>query len=158
MLLTLYDTSPDGYPGNDDLGTLSAWYVFGALGLYPEVPGVGVLAIGSPLFERSEIRLPHRRRALILASAQKVTTTGSGKKRHRRVRSLSPALAPYIQSLRLNGHAFAQPWTTYCALARGATLSFRLAQDPNRRWGASASAAPPSFGPQAPMPDSACTP
>ena len=48
--LRLYGTSPDGYPGNDDLGTLSSWYVFGALGLYPEVPGVGLLAIGSPLF------------------------------------------------------------------------------------------------------------
>ena len=53
--LALYDTSPDGYPGNDDLGTLSAWYVFGALGLYPEVPGVGLLAIGSPLFGRAAI-------------------------------------------------------------------------------------------------------
>ena len=56
----LYDTSPDGYPGNDDLGALSAWYVFGALGLYPEVPGVGLLAIGSPLFERAAIRLRAR--------------------------------------------------------------------------------------------------
>ena len=56
--LALYDTSPDGYPGNDDLGTLSAWYVFGALGLYPEVPGVGLLAIGSPLFGRASIALP----------------------------------------------------------------------------------------------------
>ena len=52
------DTAPAGYPGNDDLGTLSAWYVFGALGLYPEVPGVGLLAIGSPLFERASIALP----------------------------------------------------------------------------------------------------
>ncbi len=135
-LLGLYDTSPDGYPGNDDLGTLSAWYVFGALGLYPEVPGVGVLAIGSPLFERAEIRLAHRRRALILGD-------GHG---------------PYVQSLRLNGHAHAKPWTTYCALARGATLSFRLGPRPNRRWGAAAAAAPPSFGPQRPMPKGDCAP
>jgi predicted alpha-1,2-mannosidase len=134
--LTLYDTSPDGYPGNDDLGTLSAWYVFGALGLYPEVPGVGVLAIGSPLFARSEIRLPHRRRALLL-------TSGHGR---------------YIHSLRLNGHAYAQPWTTYCALSRGATLSFQLGLQPNRRWGGSAAAVPPSFGPQRQMPKSACSP
>jgi predicted alpha-1,2-mannosidase len=133
-LLGLYDTSPDGYPGNDDLGTLSSWYVFGALGLYPAQPGVGTLAIGSPLFARAELRLPRRRRALILGS-------GSG---------------PYVQSLRLDGHTHAQPWTTYCALARGATLSFRLGPKPNRRWGAGASAAPPSFGPVAPMPGSAC--
>ena len=31
----LYGPAPDGYPGNDDLGTLSSWYVLGALGLYP---------------------------------------------------------------------------------------------------------------------------
>ncbi|HYJ23062.1 MAG TPA: GH92 family glycosyl hydrolase [Solirubrobacterales bacterium] len=133
-LLTLYDTSPDGYPGNDDLGTLSAWYVFGALGLYPEVPGVGVLAIGSPLFKRAEIRLPHRRRALIL---------GNGR-------------GPYVQSLRLNGRPYGKPWTTYCALARGATLSFRLGTRPDRRWGAAAAAAPPSFGPGSPMPKGSC--
>jgi predicted alpha-1,2-mannosidase len=133
--LSLYDSSPDGYPGNDDLGTLSAWYVFGALGLYPEVPGVGVLAISSPLFERTEIRLPHRRRALLLASGR----------------------GPYIHSLRLDGRAYAKPWTTYCALARGATLSFRLGLRPNRSWGDSAAAMPPSFGPQRPMPRSACS-
>ena len=133
-LLGLYDTSPDGYPGNDDLGTLSSWYVFGALGLYPAQPGVGTLALGSPLFPRAEVRLPHRRRALILGR-------GSG---------------PYVQSLRLDGDAYARPWTTYCALARGATLSFQLGRKPNRRWGASAAVAPPSFGPGAAMPKGGC--
>jgi predicted alpha-1,2-mannosidase len=157
-LLGLYDASPDGYPGNDDLGTLSAWYVFGALGIYPEVPGVGMLAIGSPLFARAEIRLPHRRRALILASAQQVTTVGRGKRRHRRVTALNPSAAPYVQSLRLDGHAYERPWITYCALARGATLAFRLGPHPNRRWGAGAAAVPPSFGPRRPMPKVACVP
>jgi predicted alpha-1,2-mannosidase len=157
-LLTLYDTAPDGYPGNDDLGTLSSWYVFGALGLYPEVPGVGVLAIGSPLFARAEIRLPHRRRALILAAAREVTNAGSGKRRHRQVRVLSPAAAPYIQSLRIDGRFHAKPWTTYCALARGATLSFQLGRRPDRRWGAAAAAAPPSFGPGSSMPKGDCAP
>ncbi len=135
-LLSLYDTSPDGYPGNDDLGTLSAWYVFGALGLYPEVPGVGLLTIGSPLFERAAIRLPQRRRALIAARGR----------------------GPYVQSLRLDGRLHAKPWTTYCALARGATLSFRLGRRPNRHWGSSAAAVPPSFGPQQPLPKGNCAP
>jgi predicted alpha-1,2-mannosidase len=135
-LLELYDAAPGGYPGNDDLGTLSAWYVFGALGLYPELPGVGVLAIGSPLFARTEIRLPHRRRALILGG-------GHG---------------PYVQSLRLDGRPHGKPWTTYCALARGATLAFRLGPRPNRRWGASPAAAPPSYGPGARMPRGGCGP
>ena len=134
--LTLYSPTPEGYPGNDDLGTLSAWYVFGALGLYPEVPGVGVLAISSPLFGQAEIRLPRRRRALLSVS-------GHGE---------------YIRSLSLGGHAYGRPWISYCELASGADLEYRLSKRPNRRWGAAAAASPPSYGPQRSMPKSVCGP
>jgi predicted alpha-1,2-mannosidase len=142
-LLTLYDAAPDGYPGNDDLGTLSAWYVFGALGLYPALPGVPLLALGSPLFARARIALPHGRRATILAAA-----------RGRR----GPAASPYVSSLRLDGHAYGRPWISYCSLARGADLVYGLRRRPNRAWGASAAAAPPSFGPRRPMPKGSCAP
>ena len=46
----LWSDAPGGIPGNDDLGEMSAWYVWSALGLYPETPGTADLAIGSPLF------------------------------------------------------------------------------------------------------------
>jgi putative alpha-1,2-mannosidase len=134
--LGLYRAAPDGWPGNDDLGTLSAWYVFGALGLYPLVPGVGVLAIGSPLFERASVAMPHHRRALILAS-------GKG---------------PYVHGLRLDGHGHPRPWTTYCVLARGARLAFDLGRRPDRRWAASAGALPPSYGPRHRATGGACGP
>lgn len=48
----LYSVTPGGIPGNDDLGTLSAWYVWAALGLYPAVPGVGGFTLSTPLFPR----------------------------------------------------------------------------------------------------------
>ncbi len=134
--LRLYGTTPDGYPGNDDLGTLSSWYVFGALGLYPEVPGVGLLAIGSPLFSRASIAMPRHRRVTITASSR----------------------APYIEELQINGHRHDKPWTTYCTLARGADLAFRLDHHPNRKWGTAATAIPPSFGPRRPMPRGECRP
>jgi predicted alpha-1,2-mannosidase len=141
-LFNLYSATPAGYPGNDDLGTLSSWYVLGALGLYPEVPGVGVLAIGSPLFQRATVRLAGGRKLRIVASA--------GRTPLRR--------APYIQRMRFNGHPYGRPWTTYCALARGATLAYRLGARSNPGWGNSAAALPPSFGPDRPMPENRCSP
>ncbi len=50
----LYKNAPDGLPGNDDGGTLSAWYLFSALGLYP-IAGDDRYIIGSPLFERVRV-------------------------------------------------------------------------------------------------------
>jgi predicted alpha-1,2-mannosidase len=159
-LLTLYDASPDGYPGNDDLGTLSSWYVFGALGLYPAVPGVGLLAVGSPLFSRAQIAMPHRRRVTISAGAyrvEKAKARGHGRRTGSRRVALSPSAAPYVRSLRLDGRAYGRTWVSYCALARGADLSFSLGPGPNPAWGGSA-AVPPSFGPHRPMPASDCAP
>lgn len=158
-LHTLYDTSPDGYPGNDDLGTLSAWYVFGALGLYPEVPGVGLLAIGSPLFKTAVIRRPGSPRIEIEAEAyrhvRRRAAVGGG---HRSARvALSLDAAPYIRALSLRGRPYARPWITYCDLARGGLLSFQLGPSPNRAWGSSRAARPPSFGPHAKAPRSSCS-
>ncbi len=55
---TRYGTGPDGLDGNDDGGTLSAWYVLSALGLYP-VAGTETYALGPPVFERAEVDLLH---------------------------------------------------------------------------------------------------
>src|SRR5439155_10266308 len=57
-LQTLYRPTPDGLPGNDDLGTMSSWFVWSALGLYPATPGSPTYAVGSPLFTRATIRVP----------------------------------------------------------------------------------------------------
>jgi predicted alpha-1,2-mannosidase len=53
-----FTTAADGLPGNDDCGTLSAWYVFSALGFYPDVPVASDYAVGTPLFERALLTLP----------------------------------------------------------------------------------------------------
>ena len=54
------DTPAGAGDGNDDLGGLSAWYVWSALGLYPETPGTADLALGSPVFPHAVIT-PGRR-------------------------------------------------------------------------------------------------
>ena len=56
-LETTFGDGPDGLPGNDDCGTMSAWYLFTALGLYP-VPGYDKYYVGAPLFTNAEIDLP----------------------------------------------------------------------------------------------------
>ena len=45
-----YSSKIDGLPGNDDLGTMGAWYVFACIGLYPEIPGVGGFTVNTPIF------------------------------------------------------------------------------------------------------------
>ena len=136
-ITSLYGPGPAGYPGNDDLGTLSAWYVLGALGLYPEVPGVGELAISSPLFASASLRLPGGRLRIL----------AKGASRRRR----------FIRGATLNGHPQPAPWTSYCALRDGGTLRFRLAAKPDPSWGSGPAQQPPSFGPGAPMPAGECS-
>ena len=54
----LFGPTPDGEPGNDDLGAMSSWYVWAALGLYPSTPGTPILTVNAPLFDRAVIALP----------------------------------------------------------------------------------------------------
>ncbi len=54
--LTHYGDGPDGLPGNDDSGTMSAFYIFAALGFYP-IAGTDRYVLGSPLFPRATLAL-----------------------------------------------------------------------------------------------------
>ena len=63
-----YGPGPDGLPGNDDCGTMSAWYLFTALGFYP-VPGYDKYYVGAPLFSAAEITLPSGRFRINAAGA-----------------------------------------------------------------------------------------
>jgi len=56
-----YNSSVSGFPGNDDLGTMGAWYVFASIGLYPMIPGVGGFSINIPAFENISINLPNNK-------------------------------------------------------------------------------------------------
>lgn len=50
-----YSSKIDGLPGNDDLGTMGAWYVFACIGLYPEIPGVGGFTVNTPIFSSVKV-------------------------------------------------------------------------------------------------------
>jgi predicted alpha-1,2-mannosidase len=121
----LFFDAPNGLPGNDDGGALSSWYVFSALGLYPEIPGVAGFAVSSPLFPKAVIHLENGKTIQILADKASEQNY-------------------YVQSLQLNGEDYDSPWIDWSALANGATLNFILSEKPSH-WGADPKQAPPSF-------------
>ena len=57
LLETYYTTMPDGIPGNDDTGTMSAWAIFSMMGFYPDCPGSPYYTLTAPVFDSIEIDL-----------------------------------------------------------------------------------------------------
>ena len=60
----------DAYPGDEDNGSLSAWYVWSALGLYPTCPGKASYDLGIPLFDHLRIYLTERNQWLDIRTQQ----------------------------------------------------------------------------------------
>ncbi len=125
----LYGPKPDGAPGNDDLGAMSSWYVWAALGLYPSTPGTSILTVNTPLFDRIEIDLP-------TGKAIRVSAPGASG-RHR---------LGYITALSVDGVPTEQTSLPESIVSTGGELVYTLAGRPNTLWGSAESAAPPSFG------------
>lgn len=55
-----FTTNPDGIPGNEDTGTMSAWAIFSMLGLYPDIPGEPTYTLTTPVFDKVTIKLDPR--------------------------------------------------------------------------------------------------
>jgi len=121
----LFTAKPGGLPGNDDAGSLSSWYVFSALGFYPMIPGVGGLAVSSPLFPKATIHLQN---------GAKIEIVGKN----------ASAENCYVQKVELNGKTWESSWIPWSALSAGGTINFTLGNQPSS-WGQAASQIPPSF-------------
>ncbi|MGN5635963.1 lectin [Streptomyces sp. AC154] len=123
----IWSATPGGLAdGNDDLGAMSAWYVFSALGMYPQTPGTADLALGSPLFPQAVITLP---------AGKKLTINGNG----------AADNAPYVQSAAWNGSVWNNAYAPTSAVTAGGTLDFTLGTTANTNWASGSAAAPPSY-------------
>jgi predicted alpha-1,2-mannosidase len=120
-----YDNQPDGLSGNEDCGQMSAWYIMSALGFYAVNPASGNYEFGTPLFEKVTIDLGNKRQLVVEAKRK------------------SPS-DKYIQSVLLNGRPYEKAWFRHADIAGGGTLVFRMGSEPNRKFAAAVSAAPPS--------------
>jgi predicted alpha-1,2-mannosidase len=134
----LYSASPNGEPGNDDLGAMASWYVWAAIGMYPETPGNADLVLASPLFPHITLTLSNGKTISISAPAASPTTRYV---QHLRVDGLNPPRA--CATPRTDDYAC--PWLPAAALNTGAQLDFTLANTPNQQWGNATAAAPPSM-------------
>ncbi len=108
-----YTTGPDGIAGNDDCGTLSAWYVFSALGFYP-VAGTALYLVGSPIFDEAVVHLS--------AGDLVITAEGAGPD------------AVYVQDLVLGGSSLGDPWFHHTAISAGGEMTFTMGDSPST-WG-----------------------
>jgi predicted alpha-1,2-mannosidase len=120
----MYAPTPKGYPGNTDGGTMTSWWIFNAIGLFPPIPGDDVLTVGAPRFGRVVLSTPH----------------------HPTVRIVAPGASretPYVESATVNGHRLGAGWLRYRQLSRGATVTLRTTSKPSS-W-ARDGAPPPSY-------------
>jgi predicted alpha-1,2-mannosidase len=111
ILTGLYHDQPDGLPGNEDCGQMSAWYVFSALGFYPVNPANGKFDLGIPLFRQAEIQLGLQKKFLIIA------------------KNYSPE-RKYVKSVSLNGNTLKELFITYEQIMQGGTLEFVMTDEP----------------------------
>jgi putative alpha-1,2-mannosidase len=123
---TLFRPTLDGLPGNDDLGSLSAFHVFSALGFGPVTPGAPFHVVGSPVFERATMVRDGK-------AAFTVEAPGAG------------PLAPYVQRATLNGRPLKGAWFREVRLHRKTgTLRLEMGGEPNETWATAKEVRPPS--------------
>ena len=109
----LYRPGPGGLCGNEDMGSLSSWYVLSSMGFYPVTPGSPVYSIGSPLFGKTIIRPAEGVEFIIEAK------NNSSENR-------------YIQSATLNGEVLNIPEISHADIMKGGRLTFVMGPEPNK--------------------------
>jgi predicted alpha-1,2-mannosidase len=123
IVASQYHDAPDGLAGNDDLGQMSAWLAFTALGFYPVAPASNEYVIGRPFVERAALNLPNGKRFTVRTEG--LTDTN-----------------PYVGSVTLNGRPLARSVLRHEEIMAGGELVFRMQATPNKEWGKAASARP----------------
>ncbi|MDT8912818.1 GH92 family glycosyl hydrolase [Amycolatopsis sp. PS_44_ISF1] len=104
-----------GYPGDEDNGEMSAWYVFCALGLYPLAVGTPRYVLGTPLFRTATLHLENGK-DLVIRAPEATTDT------------------PYVRGLTIDGVPHHSPTIAHAVLTRGAVLEFDVSAEPGA-WG-----------------------
>lgn len=122
-LATHFDSSPEGFPGDEDAGSMSSFYVFSAMGFYPVTPGVPQYALGSPLFNKVTIHLENGKDFVVSAPENSSENV-------------------YIDAAELNGGPLDANWITHDDIMSGGTLRLKMSDTPNKARGISEESKP----------------
>jgi predicted alpha-1,2-mannosidase len=107
----LFSSGPEGLPGDEDNGSLCAWYIFACIGMYPLCPGVPEYVIGSPMFERMTVQLENDKQIVITADR-------SAKDQR------------YVQSVHVNNQVHQHLYFSHDQLMEGALIQFGMSDTP----------------------------
>src|SRR5688500_9973558 len=126
-----------GYPGDEDNGESSAWWIFAALGFYPLQMGSENLVIGSPLFTKATVHLKNGRKLVISAPGNSDANV-------------------YVDGVTVNGKAWNRTVIPHRLLSEGGHIEFTMSSTPGA-WARDAASLPPSLttgdAPPAPLAD-----
>lgn len=114
-----------GYPGDEDNGEMSAWYLFSMLGFYPLQVGSPSYAIGSPLFTKATVNLPGGKKLVVSAPKNSAKNL-------------------YVKGVKVNGKKWSSTALPHDLIAHGGKIEFEMTDKPSS-WGTGRNDAPPSI-------------
>jgi len=112
VMKKLYNATENGYPGDEDQGQTSSWYVLSALGFYSVCSGTDQYVFGSPIFEKTTITMENGKQFVIEAENNNSENV-------------------YIRSAKLNGKEYSKNYIRYRDIINGGNLVFEMDNQPN---------------------------
>lgn len=118
ILDSMYTDQPDGIIGNEDVGQMSAWYIFSALGFYPVHPAGGIYVFGSPVITEATIDVGNRKTFKIIVKDNN-------------------AANKYIQNIYLNNKNYTKDYLSHNDIMNGGKMIIKMGKKPSSKWGTS---------------------
>ena len=112
----LFNSSENGYPGDEDQGGMSSWYVLSALGIYSVCPGTDEYVLGSPKFRKATITMEDGKKFVIEAKGNSKDNV-------------------YIQNATLNGKRHTRNYIHYSDIVNGGVLELQMGNQPEKTRG-----------------------
>jgi len=119
----LYNSTEKGYPGDEDQGGMSSWYILSSLGIYAVCPGTDEYVLGSPLFKKATITMEDGKKFVVEANNNSKENV-------------------YVQSVTLNGNPVNKNYITYKDIVNGGTIKYEMGGQPNKNRGITKDTAP----------------